>query len=1051
MIYAFGEFELDAALYELRRAGEAVRIPPKTFDVLRCLIEHRDRVVAKQELLEELWPAEAVTESVLPTNISAIRKTLGDDPAEGRVIQTVHGRGYRFVAPVEVYDEAGAPERARPSPTGEPVPGPAPEGPAFVGREEVMAELRALLQDALAGRGRLALLVGEPGIGKTRTIEELCAQAGRRGVRVLVGRAYEGEGAPAYWPFVHILRDAIRDTKAPVLREQMAAGASDIAQLVPELRERIAGLPASEALESEHARFRLFESLATFLRNASRARPLVVVLDDLHWADEPTLLLLQFLARELRDEHVLILGAYRDVEVRRHHPLAPALGELARHPHFRRISLSGLGEADVARCVGAATGSEPPEALVRAVYDMTEGNPFFVHQTVQLLASQGRLETREDVTSLSVTLPQGVRDVLGRRLDGLSAECNHLLALASVVGRDFSTNVLGRVAESPAEAVLELLDEAAEAGILVDASDAEDDGAALPLSRYAFSHALMREALYEELSGPERVRLHRRVGEVLEQLYGQDGAAPLSELAHHFFQAAPGGDAEKAVAYAERAAVQAVELLAFEESVGHYQRALQALEFAVPVDAARRCELTLALGWAQSRIAFQRGTDSFRRAAEIARRIGRPDLLGRAAMGLGGWPLSAGKGPVEPNHEFRAAVEEALRDIDEGDRALRARLVAGLAVTPPDQDSMETRDRLSRQALELARATGNADALLDALYARLWALNGPGDSERRLTVSTEFLALAEKMGNKEKIFTGRENRIRSLLALGDPAEMDRELEAFARLAEALRLPPYLYSATRFRAARALIEGRFDEAERLVARSRELGIKANDPGVSTVGDFHELWLLRERGRLAEIAPLFESIVERNEWLGPLPAAAVAFLYQSIGDAAAALRHFEDVWYRDVAALVRDEHWLLTVAFLGEVCAGLADTRRASLLYDLLEPYAGGDVVHLTGRFYFGPAAATLGRLAALLGRRELATRHFEAALERCERVGSRPARARTQLAFAHFLLRCGVGDARDAPVPEADRRRARALLSAAGATAAEIGMPELREQVRSLPS
>jgi DNA-binding winged helix-turn-helix (wHTH) protein/tetratricopeptide (TPR) repeat protein len=1046
MIYVFGEFELDADLYELRRAGEALRIPPKTFDVLRCLIEHRDRVVSKRELLEKLWPGETVTESVLPTNITAIRKALGDERTEARMIQTLHGRGYRFVAPVEVLDEAPTPQPAGPRPGGEQAPAAAPEGPAFVGREAVMAELRALLEDALVGRGRLALLVGEPGIGKTRTIEELCAEARPRGVRVLEGRAYEGEGAPAYWPFVQILRDAIRNTDGAVLREQMSAGAPDIAQLVPELRDRFSELPVPEALESNHARFRLFESLATFVRNASRARPAILVLDDLHWADEPTLLLLQFLARELRAERVFILGAYRDVEVRRHHPLAPTLGELARHPHFRRISLSGLSKTDVARCVGAATGSEPREDLVRAVYEMTEGNPFFVHQTVQLLASQDRLETPEEATSLSVTLPQGVRDVIGRRLDGLSTGCNQLLALASVIGRDFALHVLERVAEAPAETVLELLDEAVEAGILVDASDAEEDATPLPLSRYAFSHALVRETLYEELSGPERVRLHRRVGQVLELLHGEDAIVPLSELAHHFFQAAPSGDAEKAVAYAERAAVQAVELLAFEESVGHYQRALQALEFSVPVDPARRCELTLALGWAQSRITYQRGTESFRRAAEIARRIGRPDLLGRAAMGLGGWPLSAGKGPTEPNEEFRAAVEEALRDIDEGDRALRARLVAGLAVTPPDQDSMETRDRLSRQALELARQAGDFDALLDALYARLWALNGPGDIERRLEVSTEFLALAEKVGNKEKIFTGRENRIRSLLALDDPAETDRDLDAFEQLAEELRLPPYVYSVTRFRAARALLDGRFDEAEKFVARSRELGIKANDPGVRTVGDFHEVWLLRERGRLAEIAPLFESIVERNEWLAPFPSAAVAFLYSSIGDAEAARRHFDRAWSRDIATLARDEHWLLTVVFLAEVCADFADTRRAALLYDLLEPYAEGDVAHLTGRFYFGSAAATLGRLAAVLGRREVAIRHFEAALERSRRLGRRPRLARTQLAFAGFLLR---RDAGDAPAPEADRHRARALLSEAAATAETLGMPELLGRVRAL--
>jgi DNA-binding winged helix-turn-helix (wHTH) protein len=274
VIYAFAEFELDVALFQLRRRGEVVKLAPKAFDLLHYLLQHRDRVVAKGELLDELWRGEHVTEAVLPTTVAAIRKALQSGRSRPEAIQTVHGRGYRFVAPVDARE----------------APGEAPvETGLFVGRDAVMLALRAELDEVLAGRGRVTMLVGEPGIGKTRTAEELAHEARRRGARVAEARCHEGEGVPAFWPWVQILRALVKELPGTRLREQLGAGAADIAPLLPELRQRLPGLPDAVTLDSEQARFRLFDSIALFLLNASRTRPLLLLLDDLHWADEPSL------------------------------------------------------------------------------------------------------------------------------------------------------------------------------------------------------------------------------------------------------------------------------------------------------------------------------------------------------------------------------------------------------------------------------------------------------------------------------------------------------------------------------------------------------------------------------------------------------------------------------------------------------------------------------------------------------------------------------------------------------------------------------------------
>jgi DNA-binding winged helix-turn-helix (wHTH) protein len=475
VIFAFADCELDRALYQLRRRGRVIKLEPKVFDVLAHLLEHRDRVVTRHELLDALRRGEALSESVLPRAIAAARRALGDTRARARVIETVHGRGYRFVAVL----------REAPLPGGEPEPVPPAPGPAFVGRARTLERLERALDAALAARGRLVLLAGEPGIGKTRTAEEIARVARERGAEVVVGRCFEGEGAPAFWPWLQLLRDLVARAEPARLRAALAADGAELAQLVPELRARLPSLPPAARLEGEQARFRLFDALTGFLHRRAQQGPLVLVLDDLHWADEASLLGLEFVAPELGSAALLVVATFRDVELRRDHPLSKLLGALARVPACERISLRGLEPAEVAALVEAVAGEAPSAGVARAVHEMTEGNPFFAFEIARLLAETGLPAERPS----TLALPQSVRDAIGRRLDGLSAACNEALRAAAVLGRGFDLALLARVTERPPEALLDLLGEALAAGVLVETEEQALE--ALALAAPEDDHALL--------------------------------------------------------------------------------------------------------------------------------------------------------------------------------------------------------------------------------------------------------------------------------------------------------------------------------------------------------------------------------------------------------------------------------------------------------------------------------------------------------------------------------------------------------------------------------
>jgi tetratricopeptide (TPR) repeat protein len=631
-------------------------------------------------------------------------------------------------------------------------------GGVFVGRERELDELKTCVEDARGGRGRLVLIAGEPGIGKTRTASEITTYAQLRGFQALWGRCHETGGAPAYWPWVQIIRAYLHDRDPTKVISEMGTGAADIAQLVSEIRERMPELPPPPMLEPEQARFRLFDSITAFVRTATSRQPLVLILDDAHWADKASLLLLQFLAREMGSARLLVLVTYRDIELGRDHPLFQALGEITREPGTTRLQLRGLGASDVARYIEMTSGFAPPDDLVAAVHHETEGNPFFTGEVVRLLVAEGRLES-ERPTGWKIGVPQGVREVIGRRLSRLSEECNRVLTLASVIGREFGLDVLERVSGLDGEQLLEVLDESLAARIVAKVPEA--------VGRYRFAHALVRDTLYDEPSPVRRVRLHRQIGEAVEAIHEANPGRHLAELAYHFGQAAEDGRlADKAILYSRRAAERALAQLAYEDGARLYQLALDAVTTHRPAAQVERGELLLGLGEAERRVGeVDKAKESFRDAADLARRLGAAELLARAALAYGGPGFVFGL-----HDEFELTLlEQALDALGDEESALRASVLARLAMGLYGAGG-RARERcvaLSAEAVDMARRVGDPATLATALHSRHVALWGPRHLDERLAIASEIIRLAETAGDKEQAARGRHFRIVDLLEQGD--------------------------------------------------------------------------------------------------------------------------------------------------------------------------------------------------------------------------------------------------------------------------------------------
>jgi len=919
----------------------------------------------------------------------------------------------------------------------------------FVGRHREIQELRAAFADAAAGRGRLVLVVGEPGIGKTRLAAELARHAATHDAQVLWGRCWEGTGAPAYWPWVRAIRSYIRRCDPHALPTELGLGAPYIAQIVPDLRVLLTDLsdpPPALLPESEDIRFRVFDAVTTFLRNVASRRTLVLILDDVHTADLPSLLLLQFLAQELRDCPLLVIATCRDAEVRTTPQRAAILGQLGRDA--TTILLRGFSEVEVGQFVQAAAGYAASPNVVDTLYRSTAGNPFFVDEVVRLLNAEGDLQPTGKAAP-HVRVPENVRAAIRQRLGHLSRAANEVLTIAAVVGREFEVRLLEHVTSSlkaassserptPVASVADAMAEALAAGIIRDAP-------ATP-SRFVFSHVLVRDTLYEDVPPALRAQLHGLIGEGIDELYGATADAHLAALAHHFRLAVPPGDIDRALHLTRRAAEQALSTYAYEEAVTQYGHALQ-LANAGGANDGSRCELLLGLGTAQTRALDTEGAKrAFRQAAELAQQLGAPQMLARAALGIAGVGIGLPFGETDP--VLVHLLEQALDLVGGADSALHVQLLGRLAVELYYTDSWERRAELSAAAVDMARRLGDPAGLAYALGSMHYALWGPDNTLARLAIATEMIELAEQAGDSELTLQGRTCRVIDLLELGEGMALDREIAAFVRLASQLRQPRHLWIATHFRAVRALSRGDFEASERFAEEALGHGQRARDLGADSVFSSLMFGLRCAQARLADFeAPLKAYLEQYPTVVGA--RAGLAYVYSEVGRTAAARSEFEALAVNDFADLPANHSWLIALACLANTCAFLGDTVRAERLYDLLLPYAErAACVGHPSTYYHGSVSYYLGLLATTLSRWELAAQHFETALKMDARMGSRPYAARARYAYARMLLeRCTSGDP-GVPVGEL-RNAAEGLVSDALATARELGTDALIDPLLTL--
>jgi len=885
----------------------------------------------------------------------------------------------------------------------------------FLGREAECRALGRALEEALQGRTRLALVSGEAGIGKSRLVEDLRLRATTHGIATALGRCHDGDGAPAFWPWTQVLRGLARESRADLF----GGVADDVARIVPELAQ--AGSPSTERLPSDasDARFRVFAAVGEALRRAARDAPRLIVLEDVHWADVPSLLLLQFLAREIQDVPLLVVATHRELAA--DHALQRPLTALAREPLARRIELRGLAATDVAGLVAASAGADHAGALAEDLARRTGGNPFFVGELLRFASRSGGLERLAAGQPLPF-LPE-INAVVAERLEQVSPDCRGLLRAATVIGEEFALELLLAATSLDAADALRLLDEALDARLVAEGRTP---------GQFAFVHALVRDALYASLSLTKRTEVHRRIGEAIEVQQREHSGETLAELAHHFVAAAASGTAEQAVDYARRAGDWAMARLAYEDAAARYQQALDVFALRRPRDERLRASLLLALADAASATGdLERAGKVCEQVATIAQALNEPALLLESVLHAEPWWGVRGL-RVDPVQITR--LESGLAALPADDSPLRALAMAHLAYDVYVAGQLERGQEIAHDATVIARRLGDSHVLLRCLRAQLVVSLGPHQSSRRIAIASEMVDVARSAGDLEMACLAGRWLLLNLFEIGDVAGVERELEQCTELAARLAQPSLTVYVRGVHTLRQILAGELPAAE--AALVEMLQAATNLGGREVIGI--QLALLRVvQGRWDDVRTLVELTRGRFARFTALNAALLLADAESgrLDEARAALDAFAAHDFED---LPRDFLWMTALVLLATVCLRLDDRARAKHLYDLLLPFAELNVIaNPGGWFCWGSAHGALGALAATCGDDDTAERHLERAIAENHRLGARVWAISWQQELA--ALRLERGRDRDG--------RAREQLTQALAAAEQIGMQHVAARAR----
>ena len=953
----------------------------------------------------------------------ATAQLVADRIPAGAQLSEIGAREVAATGRVEHLYELIGPARPRPHPTLAPLPMPAAlrASDRFAGRAAEIDQLAAAWQDSLTGRPRIALVSGEPGMGKTRLAAELADRLCATGAVALHGRCDEGLGVP-YQPFVEALSPLVEAWSTDTVARLAGTNAAELTRLLPSLSRL--GEPPARRGDPGSERLLLFEAVTTLITTLSRERPLLLVLDDLQWATESTLVLLRHVLRAPTPAPFLVLGLYRGTELPRDHPLAAPLTAFPRDTELSRLSLEGLDADELADLVGGVADGELA-AAARDVADrlrrMTGGNPFFALEVMRHVAEA---RTRDATTPTTIDpaalddldLPEGIRHVISRRLSRLSDDCNRVLTVGAVAGPTFSLRLLERIPHLglDEDSIIDALDEAIVARVIVEA-----EGRA---GAYEFTHALVRQTMVSELSSTRRARLHRRVAEAIEAV--SPAGTELEALAYHCTEAALDGQADKAVEYGRLAAAAAIGSLAYETAAALLERALLVAELREPIDHRVRAQLLGDLADAHWRAGNSVGCkEAAEQAASEAERGGAADLAAMAAVLHTTATVWGDEDPVSPE-----LCQRALSRLAPQQGGLRSRVLSALSYYRAAADNQGLLAQvLAEEALDLAVDADDDDALADSLYAKGIALLGSHRVEQRHAVAAHLIELGTQRQHAE--WRARGLRIRGVTALeqGDRPAFEADLHELENLGREVGSWVWQTTAAEWRGMLALLEGRFHDVNGLAAKM--LALARNDANFLNVWGGQVVVMKREMGESHEVVGMIAAALREREQFAVYRTVYTALLADS-GQHDRAKEELDRLAAYDFNMIPRDIGWPTALALLADVCVTLGDAAKGAILYRHLTPFTGRLVVMAWGIACLGAADRYLGRLAALAGELALADRHFTAAAELEAQVGAEPALARTRHHHAEVLRRIATADS---------SARARELQAAADATAGRLGM------------
>ena len=904
----------------------------------------------------------------------------------------------------------------------------------YVGRGVEMAQLEATLAEALAGQGRLVMLAGEPGIGKTRTAQELTTLAETGGAMVLWGWCYEEEGSPPYWPWVQAIRAYVQQCDESQLRTEMGHGAAIIADVIPGIHDKITDLKPPPAVEPEAARFRLFDSITTFLKNAALNQPLVLVLDDLHWADKPSLLLLQFLARELamaQPGRLLVVGCYRDMELSRQHPLSETLAQLSRSVSggFQRVLLRGLDYEETLRLIKASAGIEPTTGLVDAIYSHTEGNPFFMTEVIRLLSESGESFDGYSDTSEGLRIPEGVREVIGQRLNRLSERCNEVLTTASVVGREFDFRLLSILSEEMSEdQLLQAVDEAVSFHLIQDLPNRMD--------RYQFSHALIQQTLATEVTTSRKVRLHARIAEALEVLYGDDAESHAAELAHHFAEAQTSIGSEKLVRYSNLAGERALAVYAWEEAEVHFKRALEAKQVSVTgldtATDAEAAELLFGLGRAlggilplyrvkEAIVTITRAFDYYADVMDVDRAL---QVVCYPIMGIG---IGRRSGRAQ-------MIERAMELMPPGFQE-EGRLLSdyGLALGIQEGDDNGAQIALNRA---LAIAGGRGDGVLEmhtlCNFARVDRHQGRPHASLKRSLSA--IELASNTDNIAAEIDAHHLAGNQLLEFGNPDAARYHASKMSGPAEKLGETFSTLNALLINIRLSFLTGDWVAAREFSDRAS--AISSSDARLL----LHRTMLEYEEGNFVQGASILDRLTEVMNITSPGPTLDTAYLAVAISLMLGIAGTGERLDLADLAAeaILSSPYATHSVTVAATCSRALISVfrREADKAADCYTVLLSESGTILQDSFFV--LDRVLGLLSQTMGNPDQAAVHFEDALAFSRKAGYRP-----ELAWTC----CDYSDALQERNGPGDRAKAVTLLDESLSIATELGMRPLMERVK----